>query len=72
MSVGLKNVCLTAALPGAARKRATSAASTTTVLVVDSASAAPAADAQHPGPPGGQVGSPLHLGTQGWMVGTLV
>jgi len=38
MSVGLKNVCLTWALPGASRKMASSAASTTTVLVVDSSS----------------------------------
>ena len=36
MSVGLRNVCLTTALPGASRKMATSTASTTTVLVVDS------------------------------------
>src|ERR1700733_11873656 len=37
MSVGLKKVCLTTRLPGAARKSATSAASTTTVLAVDRA-----------------------------------
>src|SRR5215471_8190580 len=37
MSCGLKNVCLTSALPGASRKPATSAASTTTVLAVDNA-----------------------------------
>src|SRR5690349_5261818 len=36
MSAGLKNVCLTCALPGASRKTATSTASTTTVLAVDS------------------------------------
>src|SRR5689334_22435 len=36
MSAGLKNVCLTCALPGASRKTATSTPSTTTVLVVDS------------------------------------
>ena len=37
MSAGLKNVCLTWALPGASRKAAASAASTTTVLAVDNA-----------------------------------
>ncbi len=35
MSCGLKNVCLTSALPGASRKIATSAASTTSVLAVE-------------------------------------
>src|SRR3984957_14805203 len=35
MSVGLKKVCRTTRLPGAAKKSATSAASTMTVLVVD-------------------------------------
>src|SRR5436309_15428148 len=36
MSAGLRNVCLTWALPGASRKTASSTASTTTVLAVDS------------------------------------
>ncbi len=39
MSAGLKNVCRTAALPGASRNRAASAASTTIVLAVDTATA---------------------------------
>src|ERR1035438_351286 len=39
MSVGLKNVCRTTALPGASRNRATSAPSTTMVLAVDTATA---------------------------------
>ena len=37
MSAGLKNVCLTWALPGASRKMASTTAITTTVLAVDSA-----------------------------------
>jgi hypothetical protein len=39
ISVGLKNVCRTWALPGASRKIATSAPSTTRVLVVEIAAA---------------------------------
>ena len=39
MSCGLKNVCRTAALPGASQNSATSAASTTIVLAVDTATA---------------------------------
>ena len=73
MSAGLKNVCLTAALPGASRNSATSAASTTTVLAVDSDQPPAAAVAQQPGPPGPTgLGQPLQPPTQGLMVGTLV
>ncbi len=39
MSAGLKNVCRTAALPGASQNSAASAARTTIVLAVDTATA---------------------------------
>src|SRR5262249_24420010 len=51
MSCGLKNVCLTSALPGASRNPATSAASTTTVLTVDTVAARrPPPPLSSPGP----------------------
>ena len=54
MSAGLKNVCLTWALPGASRKMPTSTASTTTVLVVDSTTPRRLLSPSIRGPPGRQ------------------
>ena len=71
MSAGLKNVCLTWALPGASRKMPTSTASTTTVLVVDSTTPRRLLSPSIRDRRDDSSGSPC-ASTYGWMVGTLV